>query len=48
MFSTFDDARRYMEENSVEMIDLKFTDLLGRWHHLTIPVGHDDKVGQGW
>jgi glutamine synthetase len=39
MFSTFDDVRRYIEENSVEMIDLKFTDLWGRWHHLTIPEG---------
>ena len=37
MFSTFDDARRYIEENSVETVDFKFTDLWGRWHHLTIP-----------
>ncbi|RLC95866.1 MAG: type I glutamate--ammonia ligase [Chloroflexi bacterium] len=37
MFTTFDEARRYVEENDVQMIDLKFADLGGRWHHLTIP-----------
>jgi len=26
------------EEQNVEMIDLKFCDLFGRWHHLSIPV----------
>ncbi len=39
MFTTFEDARRYVEERDVQMIDLKFTDLWGRWHHLTIPAG---------
>jgi len=37
VFTTFDDARCYVEENDVQMIDLKFTDLWGRWHHITIP-----------
>jgi glutamine synthetase len=36
MFATFDEARRYVEEHEVQMVDLKFTDLWGRWHHLTI------------
>jgi glutamine synthetase len=36
MFATFDEARRYVEEHEVQMADLKFTDLWGRWHHLTI------------
>ena len=40
MFATFEDARQYVEQNSVQMIDLKFTDLWGRWHHLTIPQNH--------
>lgn len=37
MFNSFEDAQRYIEEQDVQMIDLKFTDLWGRWHHLTIP-----------
>jgi len=37
MFSAFEEARRYVEENDVQMVDLKFADLWGRWHHLTIP-----------
>lgn len=37
MFVTFEEARQYVEENDVHMIDLKFADLWGRWHHLTIP-----------
>jgi len=36
MFNTLEEARRYIEQNDVQMIDLKFTDLWGRWHHLTI------------
>ncbi|MBN2388296.1 MAG: type I glutamate--ammonia ligase [Anaerolineales bacterium] len=37
MFQTFAQAGEYVEKNGVEMIDLKFCDLWGRWHHLTIP-----------
>jgi glutamine synthetase len=37
MFGTFEEARRYVEENGVQMVDLKFADLWGRWHHITIP-----------
>ena len=29
MFTTFEEARRYVEENNVQMIDLKFADLWG-------------------
>lgn len=38
MFQAFDQARRFVEERAVLMVDLKFTDLWGRWHHLTIPA----------
>jgi glutamine synthetase len=38
MFSTFDDARIYVQENAFQMIDLKFSDLWGRWHHVCIPA----------
>jgi glutamine synthetase len=38
MFQTFEQARRYIEEYNVQMVDFKFCDLWGRWHHLTIPA----------
>ncbi len=40
MFDTFEQARRYVAERAIKMIDLKFTDLYGRWHHLTLPASH--------
>jgi glutamine synthetase len=39
MFTSFEEARRYVVENDVQMIDFKFADLWGRWHHLTVPQG---------
>ncbi|MBC7227077.1 MAG: type I glutamate--ammonia ligase [Thermoflexales bacterium] len=38
MFSTFDEARQFIQRHDIQMVDLKFTDLGGRWHHLTLPV----------
>jgi glutamine synthetase len=38
MFQTFDQASKYLQDYHVEMVDLKFCDLWGRWHHLTIPA----------
>ena len=38
MFQTFNDAQELVAQSSVQMIDLKFCDLWGRWHHLTIPA----------
>ncbi len=38
MFQTFEQARKYVEEQGVQAIDLKFCDLWGRWRHLTIPA----------
>ena len=38
MFSDFDEARRYIDEAGVRMVDLKFVDLWGRWHHVTLPA----------
>ncbi|RKY64031.1 MAG: glutamine synthetase, partial [Candidatus Latescibacterota bacterium] len=38
MFSSFEEAHKYIVENGIEMIDLKFTDLWGRMRHLTIPA----------
>src|SRR5512146_1942918 len=39
MFQTFQQALQYVGEHCVKMVDLKFCDLWGRWHHLTIPSG---------
>jgi glutamine synthetase len=38
MFQTFEQAQKYVKDYSIEMVDLKFCDLWGRWHHLTIPA----------
>jgi len=38
MFLEFDQALKVIKDNQVEMVDLKFCDLWGRWHHLTIPT----------
>ncbi len=37
MFQSMEQVLRYIQEKQVEMVDLKFCDLWGRWHHLTIP-----------
>jgi glutamine synthetase len=38
MFTSFDEARAYIRKEGFRMIDLKFSDLWGRWHHVTIPA----------
>ncbi len=38
MFSTFAEASAFAHERDVQMLDLKFSDLWGRWHHLTLPI----------
>ncbi len=39
MFEDFAAAAAFVEEHGVRMIDLKFSDLWGRWHHLTLSAG---------
>ncbi|MGI6736111.1 MAG: type I glutamate--ammonia ligase [Anaerovoracaceae bacterium] len=39
MFKTFDEARRYIDENDVKMVDFMMIDLNGRWRHVTLPAG---------
>ena len=38
MFSTFEQAQAYVRDHGVQTIDFKFSDLYGRWHHLSIPA----------
>ena len=33
-----DEVRAFIEEHQVRMVDLRFCDLLGTCHHLTLPV----------
>ena len=38
MFTTLEEAQKYVRDRHFKMIDLKFSDLWGRWHHVTIPA----------
>ena len=38
MFTSFDEAAAYIRDNHIRMVDLKFSDLWGRWRHLTVPI----------
>lgn len=38
MFQSFNEAFQYIKQNQVQVIDMKFCDLWGRWHHLSIPA----------
>lgn len=38
MFTSYDELARYVTEQKVEMLDIKVTDIQGRWRHLSIPA----------
>lgn len=38
MFESFEEASQYVDKNHIQVIDLKFCDLWGRWHHLSVPA----------
>jgi glutamine synthetase len=38
MFATFDQASQFIADHQVRMVDFKYTDLWGRWHHVTLPA----------
>ena len=38
MFQTYEQVRKFLDDQQIQMVDMKFTDLWGRWHHLTIPA----------
>ncbi len=38
MFATLEQAQAFVRERQFKMIDLKFSDLAGRWHHITVPA----------
>ena len=39
MFTEFSEAAAFVREHNVRMIDLKFADSWGRWHHVTLSAG---------
>jgi glutamine synthetase len=43
------DVLKFIKDDSVEIVDLRFTDFLGRWQHFSIPSGtlDDDVFGKG-
>ena len=42
-FSNFEEARTFIEQNKIQMIDLKFCDLWGHWRHVTVPSSSFDE-----
>ena len=38
MFESFSQVQAHIKSHGIQMIDLKFCDLWGRWHHLTVPA----------
>ncbi|MBU0520232.1 type I glutamate--ammonia ligase [bacterium] len=34
------DIERFLKEREIVMVDLKYTDLFGGWHHVTLPASH--------
>ena len=38
MFQTFEQAKQFVAAQGIQVVDLKFCDLWGRWHHITIPI----------
>lgn len=42
MFEHIEQVQRYLSVEKIAMVDLKFCDLQGRWHHLTVPSGRFD------
>ena len=43
MFSNYETAREWIRKHDVRMVDLKFTDLPGRLHHVTVPAAAFDE-----
>ncbi len=38
MFSSIEETIKFVKDEKVEMVDFKIIDLIGRWHHVTIPA----------
>ena len=38
VFSTLEQLQSHVQQRTIHMVDLKFSGLWGRWHHVTIPA----------
>ncbi|MCK4538865.1 MAG: type I glutamate--ammonia ligase [Candidatus Krumholzibacteria bacterium] len=43
IFSSITKLRTEIKKHDIRLIDLKFTDFLGKWHHMTVPTSNLDK-----
>lgn len=43
MFSNFDEVKSFIEAREIRLVDLKFIDLWGRWHHVTLSTQEFDE-----
>lgn len=43
MFKTISQAKEFIVDNGIEMVDFKMTDIDGRWRHITIPAERFDE-----
>lgn len=43
------DAVAFVKENEAQMVDIRFTDLMGTWQHFSLPVSHfnEDRFSDG-
>ena len=40
MSKAIKDAIKLMTDNNCQFVDIKFSDIFGQWHHLTVPAAH--------
>ena len=38
MFESFQEARKWIDDHGIQAVDMKYCDLWGAWHHITVPV----------
>lgn len=43
MFKSLEEAKKFIEEKDIKMVDFMMIDLNGRWRHLTIPADRFDE-----
>jgi len=40
VFKTLNDLERFIKERGIATLDLKYSDLFGGWHHISLPASH--------
>ncbi|MFH0901117.1 MAG: glutamine synthetase, partial [Pseudomonadota bacterium] len=40
---TLEELLHRIKEQSIEMVDMRFVDLFGAWHHVTVPAARFDQ-----